>query len=87
MIISHFQLHPALRKWMLDCLILADVAEETTNASRTIPKAMRMTIYIGGAAAIFACLAPVLAAGSRDPGGARRADQPDSSDEARRLAL
>jgi amino acid transporter len=37
-----------------------DVAEETPNASRTIPKAMRMTIYIGGAAAMFVCLALVL---------------------------
>jgi len=38
-----------------------DVAEETPDASRTIPKAMRMTIYIGGAAAIWVCLAFVLA--------------------------
>ncbi len=38
-----------------------DVAEETPDASRTIPKAMRMTIYIGGAAAMFVCLALVLA--------------------------
>jgi amino acid transporter len=38
-----------------------DVAEETPNASRMIPKAMRMTIYIGGAAAIWVCLAFVLA--------------------------
>ncbi len=38
-----------------------DVAEETPNASRTIPKAMRMTIYIGGAAASWVCLAFVLA--------------------------
>jgi len=38
-----------------------DVAEETPNASRTIPKTMRMTIYIGGAAAIFVCLALILA--------------------------
>jgi amino acid transporter len=37
-----------------------DVAEETPNASRMIPKAMRMTIYIGGAAAIWVCLAFVL---------------------------
>jgi amino acid transporter len=37
-----------------------DVAEETPDASRTIPKAMRMTIYIGGAAAMFVCLALVL---------------------------
>jgi amino acid transporter len=38
-----------------------DVAEETPDASRMIPKAMRMTIYIGGAAAIWVCLAFVLA--------------------------
>lgn len=38
-----------------------DVAEETPDASRTIPKAMRMTIYIGGAAAIYVCLGLVLA--------------------------
>jgi amino acid transporter len=38
-----------------------DVAEETPNASVMIPKAMRMTIYIGGAAAIWVCLAFVLA--------------------------
>ena len=37
-----------------------DVAEETPNASIMIPKAMRMTIYIGGAAAIWVCLAFVL---------------------------
>src|SRR3979411_1226720 len=32
-----------------------DVAEETPDASRMIPKAMRMTIYIGGAAATWVC--------------------------------
>ena len=37
-----------------------DVAEETPNASREIPKAMRMTIYVGGGAAMFVCLALVL---------------------------
>lgn len=37
-----------------------DVAEETPNAGRTIPKAMRMTIYVGGAAAMFVCVALVL---------------------------
>ena len=37
-----------------------DVAEETPDASRMIPKAMRMTIYIGGAAATWICLAFVL---------------------------
>jgi amino acid transporter len=38
-----------------------DVAEETPNPGRMIPKAMRMTIYIGGAAAMFACLSLILA--------------------------
>jgi amino acid transporter len=38
-----------------------DVAEETPDPSRMIPKAMRMTIYIGGAAASWVCLAFVLA--------------------------
>ncbi len=38
-----------------------DVAEETPDASRMIPKAMRMTIYIGGGAAMWVCLALVLA--------------------------
>jgi amino acid transporter len=38
-----------------------DVAEETPDASRMIPKAMRMTIYVGGAAALWVCLAFVLA--------------------------
>ncbi len=38
-----------------------DVAEEVPNPGRLIPKAMRRTIYIGGAAATFVCLALVLA--------------------------
>jgi len=38
-----------------------DVAEETPNPGIAIPKAMRMTIYIGGAAAILVCLALLLA--------------------------
>jgi len=38
-----------------------DVAEETPNASSAIPKSMRMTIYIGGGAASFVCLALLLA--------------------------
>ena len=38
-----------------------DVAEEDPDASRAIPKAMRMTIYIGGFAAMLVCLALVLA--------------------------
>ena len=37
-----------------------DVAEETPDASRTIPKAMRMTIYMGAFAAMLVCLALVL---------------------------
>jgi amino acid transporter len=38
-----------------------DLAEEVPDPSRQIPKAMRMTIYVGGAAAMFACLAFILA--------------------------
>ncbi|HEX4584918.1 MAG TPA: amino acid permease [Burkholderiaceae bacterium] len=38
-----------------------DVAEETPDASRAIPKAMRMTIYVGAFAAMLVCLALVLA--------------------------
>ena len=38
-----------------------DVAEEVPNPTRQIPKAMRMTIYVGGAAAIFVCLSLLLA--------------------------
>lgn len=38
-----------------------DVAEETPNASRAIPKSMRMTIYVGGAASIMICAALILA--------------------------
>lgn len=38
-----------------------DVAEEVPNPSKTIPRTMRMTIYIGGAAAMFVCLALILA--------------------------
>jgi amino acid transporter len=38
-----------------------DVAEEVPNPGLRIPKAMRMTIYIGGAAAIFICFALILA--------------------------
>ena len=37
-----------------------DVAEETPNASRMIPKSMRLTIYVGGAAALWVCLGLVL---------------------------
>src|SRR4029077_6982227 len=38
-----------------------DVAEEPPDASRQIPRAMRMTIYVGGAAAMLVCLALILA--------------------------
>ncbi|MBI5245806.1 MAG: amino acid permease [Elusimicrobia bacterium] len=38
-----------------------DVAEETPNAGVAIPKSMRMTIYVGGGAASFVCLALLLA--------------------------
>ncbi|MBV8468348.1 MAG: amino acid permease [Burkholderiaceae bacterium] len=38
-----------------------DVAEETPNPGQTIPRAMRMTVYVGGAAAMLVCLALLLA--------------------------
>lgn len=38
-----------------------DVAEETPDPGRAIPKAMRMTIYVGMSAAAFVCLALILA--------------------------
>lgn len=38
-----------------------DVAEETPNPGKAIPKAMRMTIYIGGGSAMFVLLALILA--------------------------
>lgn len=38
-----------------------DVAEEVQNPGVLIPKAMRRTIYIGGAAATFVCLSLILA--------------------------
>lgn len=38
-----------------------DVAEEIADPGRRIPKAMRMTIYIGGFAATFVCLSLILA--------------------------
>src|SRR6202035_847028 len=43
------------------CEACGDVAEETPDASRMIPRAMRMTIYVGGGAAMFVCLALILA--------------------------
>jgi amino acid transporter len=39
----------------------ADVAEETPDPARAIPRAMRMTIYIGIAASVFVCVALLLA--------------------------
>ncbi len=39
----------------------ADVAEETADPEIQIPKAMRMTIYIGVSASVFVCLALILA--------------------------
>lgn len=41
----------------------ADVAEEVSDPGRRIPKAMRRTIYVGGAAAMGVCLALILAVG------------------------
>src|SRR5580700_11032758 len=38
-----------------------DVAEETPDASRAIPRSMRLTIYVGGVAALWVCLGFVLA--------------------------
>jgi len=38
-----------------------DVAEETPDAGRTIPRSMRLTIYVGGIAALWVCLGLVLA--------------------------
>ncbi|CAM03470.1 amino acid/polyamine/organocation transporter (APC superfamily) [Saccharopolyspora erythraea NRRL 2338] len=38
-----------------------DTAEEVPNPGKNVPKAMRRTIYIGGAAASFACLTLLLA--------------------------
>jgi amino acid transporter len=38
----------------------ADVAEETANAEKEIPKAMRRTIYVGVSASVFVCLALIL---------------------------
>ncbi|MGB6006761.1 APC family permease [Castellaniella sp.] len=38
-----------------------DVAEEVPDPSRRIPRAMRLTIYVGGSVAIFTCLSLLLA--------------------------
>jgi amino acid transporter len=52
-----------------------DVAEETPDASRAIPKAMRRTIYVGGFAAILVCLALVMAV--PDVGAVLKGDDKD----------
>jgi amino acid transporter len=52
-----------------------DVAEEVPNPTRQIPKAMRMTIYVGGAAAIFVCLSLLLAV--KDYAAVISGDDPD----------
>ncbi|GAA1854953.1 APC family permease [Brevibacterium marinum] len=41
-----------------------DVAEEVRHPGRVIPKAMRMTIYVGGLASMFIALGLILAVGS-----------------------
>lgn len=41
-----------------------DVAEEVPNPGLRIPKAMRLTMYVGGAAAMFLTLALILSVGS-----------------------
>ncbi len=52
-----------------------DVAEEVPDPTRQIPKAMRMTIYVGGAAAIFVCLSLLLAV--KDYAAVIGGDDPD----------
>src|SRR5690606_2642887 len=52
-----------------------DVAEEVPNPTRRIPKAMRMTIYVGGAAAMFVCLSLILAV--QDYAAVIAGDDPD----------
>ena len=52
-----------------------DVAEEVPDPTRQIPKAMRMTIYVGGAAAIFVCLSLLLAV--KDYAAVIEGDDPD----------
>jgi amino acid transporter len=62
-----------------------DVAEETPNASRAIPKAMRMTIYVGGFAAILVCLALVMSV--PDVGAVLKGDDKDPVATTLRAAL
>ena len=52
-----------------------DVAEEIPDPGKQIPKAMRMTIYIGGAAAIFVCYALILSVAGI--GAVISGDEPD----------
>lgn len=52
-----------------------DVAEEVSDPTRRIPKAMRMTIYVGGAAATFVCLALLLSV--KDYAAVISGDDPD----------
>ena len=52
-----------------------DVAEEVPDPTREIPKAMRMTIYIGGAASILVCLSLLLAV--KDFGAIISGEDPD----------
>ena len=62
-----------------------DVAEEVPDPGRLIPKAMRRTIYIGGAAATFVCLALVLAVTDIAAVIARRGHRPGQHRAERRL--
>ena len=52
-----------------------DVAEEVPDPGTLIPKAMRRTIYIGGAAATFVCVALILAI--TDMGAVLAGEDPD----------
>lgn len=52
-----------------------NVAEEVEDPTRSIPKAMRMTIYVGGAAATFVCLALLLSV--KDYAAVIAGDDPD----------
>ena len=45
-----------------------DVAEEVPNPGRTMPKAIRRTVYVGGAAGTFICLSLVLPAEDQSAG-------------------
>jgi amino acid transporter len=55
-----------------------DVAEEVRNPGIQIPKAMRRTIYIGGAASTFVCLSLILSV--TDFGAVIRGDDPNPID-------